>query len=262
LVSMRRCEDKSKLANISSLPTTESWTTQWKKSLMYGPNHLPINISTCMSLYRERAVRLSSAILVSASYVSLLYLDQDILRIRDLSCVSTLDRPSSLPQETRELWPAVTISAPARGDLGGQVNVERNVIVKLSDTEPDFLMEFRTKLRQRRWIDSDTVCFFFNHIPLVIENYRRTLLFSGMNFTDSTTIFKPHPRAPCKETVFPANVNCIILYARFYTAVGRRTTSSKRIMSGGSLTSWGYTSIWFLVQGKATHCGCCYYSII
>ena len=95
-------------------------------------------------------------------YVSLLYLDQDILRIRDLSCVSTLDRPPfrSLPQETRELWPAVTISAPARGDFGGQANVERNVIVRLSDNEPDFLMEFRTKLRQRRWIDSDTVCFF------------------------------------------------------------------------------------------------------
>ena len=103
---------------------------------------------------------------------------------------------------------------------------------------------------------------FLNHIPLVIENYRRTLRFSGMKLTDSTTIFKTHPRAPGKETAFPANVNCIILQARFYTTVGRRITSSKRRMSGGSLTSWGYTSIWFLVQGKATHCGCCYYSII
>ncbi|KAN0106917.1 hypothetical protein V8E52_010661 [Russula decolorans] len=81
------------------------------------------------------------------------------------------DRPSSLPQETRELWPAVTISAPARGDLGGQVNVERNVIVKLSDTEPDFLMEFRTKLRQRRWIDSDTDPAFLRDELHGFDNY-------------------------------------------------------------------------------------------
>jgi hypothetical protein len=33
-------------------------------------------------------------------------------------------------------------------------------------------------------------------------------------------------------------------------------------MSGGSLTSWGCTSIRFLVQGKGTYCRCCYCSII
>ena len=31
---------------------------------------------------------------------------------------------------------------------------------------------------------------FFNHMPLVIENYRRILHFSGVNFTDSTNTFK------------------------------------------------------------------------
>ena len=43
--------------------------------------------------------------------------------------------------------------------------------------------------------------------------------------------------------------------------LGRKATS-KRPMSGGSLTSWGGVFILFLVQGKATHCGCCYRSII
>jgi hypothetical protein len=65
-----------------------------------------------------------------------------------------------LPAETRDLWPAITINAPAQGDFGWLANVERNAIFELSGTEPDFLMEFKTKLRQRRWIDSETVCFF------------------------------------------------------------------------------------------------------
>ena len=39
-------------------------------------------------------------------------------------------------------------------------------------------------------------------------------------------------------------------------------TSSKRRMSGGSLTSWGASSTRFSVQRKGTHCGCCYCSII
>jgi hypothetical protein len=71
--------------------------------------------------------------------------------------------------KTRDLWPAVTIKAPARGDFGGQDNVEHNKIVELSGAGPDFLVEFRDKLRRRRWIDSDTVCFFFFNITLVIE---------------------------------------------------------------------------------------------
>ena len=65
-----------------------------------------------------------------------------------------------LPAETRDLWPAITINASAQGDFGWLANVERNAIFELSGTEPDFLMEFKTKLRQRRWIDSETVCFF------------------------------------------------------------------------------------------------------
>jgi hypothetical protein len=71
-----------------------------------------------------------------------------------------------------------------------------------------------------------------------------------------------HPRASSKETASPANIYCGILQARFYTRVGGKTTPSKRRMSGGSLTSWGGTSIRFSVQGKDTHCGRCYCSII
>jgi hypothetical protein len=37
--------------------------------------------------------------------------------------------------------------------------------------------------------------------------------------------------------------------------------SSKRRMSGGSLISWGGTSIRFSVQMNGTYCGCCYCSI-
>ena len=63
--------------------------------------------------------------------------------------------------QTRDLWPAVTINAPTRGNFGGQANIEPNAIFELSGTEPDFLTEFRTKLGQRRWIDSNTVYFFY-----------------------------------------------------------------------------------------------------
>jgi hypothetical protein len=62
--------------------------------------------------------------------------------------------------ETCDLWPVVTIEATTAGDFGGPDALERNQIFELHGTEPDFLVEFRTKLRQRRWIESDTVCFF------------------------------------------------------------------------------------------------------
>ncbi|KAI0245112.1 hypothetical protein BJV78DRAFT_1289046 [Lactifluus subvellereus] len=58
--------------------------------------------------------------------------------------------------ETCDLWPVVTIEATAEGDFGGPDALERNQIFELHGTEPDFLVEFRTKLRQRRWIESDT----------------------------------------------------------------------------------------------------------
>ncbi|KAI0254966.1 hypothetical protein BJV78DRAFT_807834 [Lactifluus subvellereus] len=83
----------------------------------------------------------------------------------------SLDRPASplLSEaplaETCDLWPAVTIEATVEGDFGGLAALERNRIFELHGTEPDFLMEFRTKLRQRRWIESDT-----NPAVLVLKN--------------------------------------------------------------------------------------------
>jgi hypothetical protein len=68
--------------------------------------------------------------------------------------------------ETSDLWPAITIKATAQGEFGGNYALGRNKIFELRGTEPDFLMEFKIKLGQRRWIESDTVCFFFFHTPL------------------------------------------------------------------------------------------------
>ena len=101
-----------------------------------------------------------------------------------------------------------------------------------------------------------------SHTTLVIEICHRTLRFLKMYFLILATIFKTYPRASSKVAASPANINCGILQARFYTGLGRKATSSKRRMSGGSLTSWGCTFIRFSVQGKGTHCGCCYCSII
>jgi hypothetical protein len=89
----------------------------------------------------------------------------------NLSCVFTLDRaasqllPGTPPAVTSDLWPAITINAPARGDFGGLAALERNMMLELHGTKPDELMEFRTKLQQPHWIESNTVCFL-NHIPL------------------------------------------------------------------------------------------------
>jgi hypothetical protein len=127
-------------------------------------------------------------------------------------------RPGTPPAVTRDLLPAVTINAPAQGNFGGPDAVERNKIFKLDGIEPDFLQEFRSKLRQPRWIEPDLVCFFKSHTTLVIEfrhRTHRTLRILNVNFPDSTTTFKTHPRASGKVTASPANIYCIILQARF-----------------------------------------------
>ena len=62
--------------------------------------------------------------------------------------------------KAHNLWPAVTIYAPAQNSFGGQGSLESNKIFELRGPEPDFLTEFRTKLRQQRWIESDTVRLF------------------------------------------------------------------------------------------------------
>ena len=71
-----------------------------------------------------------------------------------------------LSEATRGIWSAITITAVRQGKFGGKTALEPNRIFELDDGEPVFLTEFREKLRQPRWIDSDTVCLLFNHIPL------------------------------------------------------------------------------------------------
>jgi len=63
---------------------------------------------------------------------------------------------------TRDLWPAVTLHTYLQGDFERLDTVEKNNIFKLYDAEPDFLIDFRDKLAQRRWIESGTEVRFFN----------------------------------------------------------------------------------------------------
>jgi hypothetical protein len=122
------------------------------------------------------------------------------LRLSDLSCVFALDLAASrsLPRtpsaETRDLWPAITMNATARGDFGWLSAVEHNGISELLVIEPVFHMEFRTKLGQRRWIEP-TVCFFKSHTTLVIENCHRTLRFRflRMDFPSFDSYFQDAP---------------------------------------------------------------------
>jgi Crinkler effector protein N-terminal domain len=63
-----------------------------------------------------------------------------------------------------ELWPSITIKA-VQGSFG-RAALAPNGISEFLGTEPEFLNEFRSKLRQRRRIQSDAVCLFFDHIPV------------------------------------------------------------------------------------------------
>jgi hypothetical protein len=162
---------------------------------------------------------------------------------------------------TLDLWPAITLYTTSQGMFERLETIGKNKISELHDTEPDFLLDFRAKLVQCRWIESGTEVCFFNPHTIVIENCHRTLRFSSrINFTSLTTTFNPHPLTSSKETASPATLSWFILPSRSWLWLGRKATS-KRPMSSGSLTRWGGTFILFSVQGKATHCGCCYRSI-
>ena len=82
-----------------------------------------------------------------------------------------LDRATSLQLlettsgETIALWPLIDIAVADRGNFGGQTTVDDNGISELPPGSlPEFLVEFRTKLTQRRWVESDTACDFFSII--------------------------------------------------------------------------------------------------
>jgi hypothetical protein len=62
---------------------------------------------------------------------------------------------------TRNLWPAVTLKTISQGRFERQDTVEKNNIVELHGSEPDFLINFRTKLAQCRWIEPGSEVSFF-----------------------------------------------------------------------------------------------------
>ena len=62
---------------------------------------------------------------------------------------------------TYDLWPAVTLNTILQGNFERLDTVKENNIVKLDGSEPDFLIDFRTKLAQRRWIESGRGVSFF-----------------------------------------------------------------------------------------------------
>ena len=75
------------------------------------------------------------------------------------------DPESNLPRlsettswETFAYWPLIDIAVDNRGSFGGPSTVEDNGISELlPGPEPEFLVEFRTKLTQKRWVESGTV---------------------------------------------------------------------------------------------------------
>jgi len=91
---------------------------------------------------------------VCTSYVSL-----PLLRISD-GRAALLEAEQSAHANTRDLWDAITIKAPAQRHFGGHLGLEPNKIFALDEAEPDFLMEFKNKLRLRRYVEFDTVCIF------------------------------------------------------------------------------------------------------
>ena len=58
--------------------------------------------------------------------------------------------------ETIAYWPLIDIAVDKRGKFGGPSTVEDNGIEQLCGQTKD-LVEFRTKLAQQLWVESDTV---------------------------------------------------------------------------------------------------------
>ena len=63
--------------------------------------------------------------------------------------------------ETADIQPHVTLEAFNRGEFGGEDALELNNIMALDVPEPEFLVAFRAKLKQHRWVTPDTVNLLF-----------------------------------------------------------------------------------------------------
>jgi hypothetical protein len=62
---------------------------------------------------------------------------------------------------TRDLWPAVTLNTISLQVFERLGTVGKNKMFRLPGSEPDFLINFRAKVAQRRWIESGTEVSFF-----------------------------------------------------------------------------------------------------
>jgi hypothetical protein len=74
--------------------------------------------------------------------------------------------------EMAQIRPHVTFTAPDQGEFGGPENVRSNHIIELQGAQPDFLVAFKARLKQKRWITSDMVVLFihsFAKYPLMIK---------------------------------------------------------------------------------------------
>jgi hypothetical protein len=63
--------------------------------------------------------------------------------------------------ETTDIQPCVTFKALNQGLFGGASALELNNIAELDVPEPDFLVVFRARLKQPRWVAPQTVHHFF-----------------------------------------------------------------------------------------------------
>jgi hypothetical protein len=60
--------------------------------------------------------------------------------------------------ETIAYWPLIDIVVDNRGNFGGRSTIEDNEISELlRGSQPEVLVEFRSKLTQWHWVESDTV---------------------------------------------------------------------------------------------------------
>ena len=66
-----------------------------------------------------------------------------------------------LEMETTDIQPCVTLEAINSGEFGGEGALDLNNITALDVPEPEFLVEFRAKLKRRRCVTPETVNPFF-----------------------------------------------------------------------------------------------------
>jgi hypothetical protein len=144
---------------IVELPRGKRWV-QWVSEIL-----LTALLSVCHSVTLPRLsyphtspprhqllVGLPHPLSMSLSFVATCFLFLALDRATSPQLLETISG------ETIAILPLIDIAVDDRGNFGGWATVKNNGISELLlGTEPEFLVEFRTKLDQRRWVESDTV---------------------------------------------------------------------------------------------------------